>query len=125
MCIYIYIYIYHGGLYIYLCFSIFIMQHIEDLTQEKFSLQRALEASRVLAESLATENSSLTENYNHQVGLRIIVCHFVAYSTLRLFQFLIFIILSVFCLFSTTYHIIFVIIIEYILLPVLYIRESY
>ncbi|KEH41185.1 hypothetical protein MtrunA17_Chr1g0169181 [Medicago truncatula] len=41
-------------------------QHIEDLTQEKFSLQRALEASRVLAESLATENSSLTENYNHQ-----------------------------------------------------------
>ncbi|WJX10853.1 hypothetical protein P8452_01527 [Trifolium repens] len=41
-------------------------QHIEDLTQEKFSLQRALEASRVLAESLATENSSLTENYNNQ-----------------------------------------------------------
>ena len=41
-------------------------QHIEDLTQEKFSLQRALEASRVLAESLATENSSLTDNYNHQ-----------------------------------------------------------
>ena len=41
-------------------------QHIEDLTQEKFSLQRALEGSRVLAESLATENSSLTENYNHQ-----------------------------------------------------------
>lgn len=80
------------------------MQHIEDLTQEKFSLQRALEASRVLAESLATENSSLTENYNHQVGLQIIVCHFVAYSSLRLFQFLIFIILSVFCLFSTTCH---------------------
>ncbi|KAE9592372.1 hypothetical protein Lal_00028404 [Lupinus albus] len=41
-------------------------QHIEDLTQEKFSLQRALEASRVLAESLATENSSLTDNYNQQ-----------------------------------------------------------
>ncbi|PNY13055.1 hypothetical protein L195_g009702 [Trifolium pratense] len=41
-------------------------QHIEDLTQEKFSLQRALEASRVLAESLATENSSLTDNYNNQ-----------------------------------------------------------
>ncbi|XP_058724328.1 protein BLISTER [Vicia villosa] len=41
-------------------------QHIEDLTQEKFSLQRALEASQVLAESLATENSSLTDNYNHQ-----------------------------------------------------------
>ncbi|CAL0333542.1 unnamed protein product [Lupinus luteus] len=35
-----------------------LQQHIEDLTQEKFSLQCALEASRVLAESLATENSS-------------------------------------------------------------------
>ncbi|KAL6191917.1 hypothetical protein ACLB2K_038306 [Fragaria x ananassa] len=41
-------------------------QHIEDLTQEKFSLQRALEASRSLAESLASENSSLTETYNEQ-----------------------------------------------------------
>lgn len=41
-------------------------QHIEDLTKEKFSLQRALEASRVLAESLATENSTLTDNYNQQ-----------------------------------------------------------
>ncbi|KAK7344546.1 hypothetical protein VNO77_14277 [Canavalia gladiata] len=41
-------------------------QHIEDLTQEKFSLQRALEASRALAESLATENSTLTDNYNQQ-----------------------------------------------------------
>ncbi|KDP33366.1 hypothetical protein JCGZ_12915 [Jatropha curcas] len=41
-------------------------QHIEDLTQEKFSLQRALEASRALAESLASENSSLTDNYNQQ-----------------------------------------------------------
>ncbi|KAH1229193.1 hypothetical protein AAZV13_10G102700 [Glycine max] len=41
-------------------------QHIEDLTKEKFSLQRALEASRTLAESLATENSTLTDNYNQQ-----------------------------------------------------------
>ncbi|KAL5851652.1 hypothetical protein ACOSQ3_006770 [Xanthoceras sorbifolium] len=41
-------------------------QHIEDLTQEKFSLQRSLEASRALAESLAAENSSLTDNYNQQ-----------------------------------------------------------
>lgn len=41
-------------------------QHIEDLTQEKFSLQRALEASRTLADSLAAENSSLTESYNQQ-----------------------------------------------------------
>ncbi|PWA52484.1 BLISTER [Artemisia annua] len=41
-------------------------QHIEDLTQEKFSLQRALEASRVLAESLASENTALTDTYNQQ-----------------------------------------------------------
>ncbi|KAK1414175.1 hypothetical protein QVD17_29916 [Tagetes erecta] len=44
-------------------------QHIEDLTQEKFSLQRALEASRALAESLATENSALTDSYNQQGGV--------------------------------------------------------
>ncbi|KAL6970635.1 hypothetical protein U1Q18_030329 [Sarracenia purpurea var. burkii] len=41
-------------------------QHIEDLTQEKFSLQRALEASRALADSLAAENSALTDSYNQQ-----------------------------------------------------------
>ncbi|CAM8890459.1 unnamed protein product [Rhodiola kirilowii] len=41
-------------------------QHIEDLTQEKFSLQRAVEASRALAESLAAENSALTDSYNQQ-----------------------------------------------------------
>ncbi|XP_062166568.1 protein BLISTER isoform X2 [Alnus glutinosa] len=41
-------------------------QHIEDLTQEKFSLQRALEASQALAESLASENSSATDSYNQQ-----------------------------------------------------------
>ncbi|KAK4732677.1 hypothetical protein R3W88_025665 [Solanum pinnatisectum] len=41
-------------------------QHIEDLTQEKFSLQRALEASLTLAESLAAENSTLTDSYNQQ-----------------------------------------------------------
>lgn len=45
------------------------MQHIEDLTQEKFSLQRSLEASRALAESLAAENSALTDSYNQQVWL--------------------------------------------------------
>ncbi|XP_050239161.1 protein BLISTER isoform X4 [Quercus robur] len=44
-------------------------QHIEDLTQEKFSLQRALEASRALAESLAAENSSMTDSYNQQRGV--------------------------------------------------------
>ncbi|XP_047332127.1 protein BLISTER-like isoform X1 [Impatiens glandulifera] len=44
-------------------------QHIEDLTQEKFSLQRALESSRALAESLASENSALTDSYNQQGSL--------------------------------------------------------
>ncbi|KAL3628063.1 hypothetical protein CASFOL_028165 [Castilleja foliolosa] len=44
-------------------------QHIEDLTQDKFSLQRALEASRSLAESLASENSALTDSYNQQGGV--------------------------------------------------------
>ncbi|KAL7105662.1 hypothetical protein ACP275_07G057900 [Erythranthe tilingii] len=41
-------------------------QHIEDLTQEKFSLQRTLEASRALSESLASENSALTDSFNQQ-----------------------------------------------------------
>ncbi|CAN8258289.1 unnamed protein product [Cochlearia groenlandica] len=41
-------------------------QHIEDLTQEKFSLQRDLDASRALAESLASDNSSITDTYNQQ-----------------------------------------------------------
>ncbi|KAG2294142.1 hypothetical protein Bca52824_040811 [Brassica carinata] len=44
-------------------------QHIEDLTQEKFSLQRDLDASRALATSLASENSSMTDTYNQQVEL--------------------------------------------------------
>ncbi|XP_075504810.1 protein BLISTER-like [Primulina tabacum] len=44
-------------------------QHIEDLTQEKFSLQRAMETSRALAESLASENSTLTDSFNQQGSL--------------------------------------------------------
>ena len=53
-------------------------QHIEDLTQEKFSLQRALEAARALSESLAAENSSLTDTYNQQVRFQlmsIVIAH--------------------------------------------------
>ncbi|KAL6996760.1 hypothetical protein U1Q18_006888 [Sarracenia purpurea var. burkii] len=41
-------------------------QHIEDLMQEKFSLQRALEAPRALADSLAFGNSTLADGYNQQ-----------------------------------------------------------
>lgn len=58
------------------------MQHIEDLTQEKFSLQRALEASRSLAESLASENSSLTETYNQQVCLHDIIFQGIIFVSL-------------------------------------------
>ncbi|PPD99773.1 hypothetical protein GOBAR_DD03179 [Gossypium barbadense] len=49
------------------CYSV--ESHIEDLTQENFSLQRDLEASRTLAESLAAEISSLTDSYNQQAEL--------------------------------------------------------
>eukprot|EP00897_Mesotaenium_endlicherianum_P000789 jgi/Mesen1/10710/ME000090S10166 len=42
-------------------------QYIEDLTQEKFALQRALDAARALAESLAQENSALTDDFNNQL----------------------------------------------------------
>ncbi|XP_074573614.1 uncharacterized protein LOC141830032 isoform X2 [Curcuma longa] len=41
-------------------------QYIDDLTQEKFSLQRALETSQALSESLAAENTSLTDSFNQQ-----------------------------------------------------------
>lgn len=41
-------------------------QHIDELTQEKFALQRALDAARSLAESLLQQNSVLTEDFNSQ-----------------------------------------------------------
>ncbi|OAE25484.1 hypothetical protein AXG93_3698s1200 [Marchantia polymorpha subsp. ruderalis] len=44
-------------------------QHIEDLTQEKFSLQRGLDAARALADTLVQENSALAEDYNKQGAL--------------------------------------------------------
>lgn len=62
------------------------MQHIEDLTQEKFSMQRALEASRALSESLAAENASLTDSYNQQVGSKNMI--FVLRNTVLLFVFI-------------------------------------
>lgn len=42
-------------------------QLIEDLTKEKFSLQRTLQKSQELAENLATDNSALTDKFNQQV----------------------------------------------------------
>jgi len=77
-----------GYICLYFC-SLFILQYIEDLTKEKFSLQRALEASQVLAESLAAENSTLTDNYNQQVCPCIAVYNFEEYSSLTLLLFLI------------------------------------
>jgi hypothetical protein len=44
-------------------------QHIEDLTQEKFSLQRSLDKERAMAASLASENTALVEDFNNQVGI--------------------------------------------------------
>ncbi|KQK11146.1 protein BLISTER isoform X1 [Brachypodium distachyon] len=41
-------------------------QLIEDLTTEKFSLQRTLEKSQELAQTLATDNSALTDKFNQQ-----------------------------------------------------------
>ncbi|KAL6616591.1 hypothetical protein ACP70R_038861 [Stipagrostis hirtigluma subsp. patula] len=41
-------------------------QLIEDLTKDKFSLQRTLEKSQELAETLATDNSALTDKFNQQ-----------------------------------------------------------
>ncbi|KAF8664962.1 hypothetical protein HU200_054282 [Digitaria exilis] len=41
-------------------------QLIEDLTMEKFSLQRSLQKSQELAETLATDNSALTDKFNQQ-----------------------------------------------------------
>ncbi|CAO2181968.1 unnamed protein product [Urochloa humidicola] len=41
-------------------------QVIEDLTKEKFALQRTLQKSQELAETLATDNSALTDKFNQQ-----------------------------------------------------------
>uniref|UniRef100_A0A0D9V9D3 Uncharacterized protein n=1 Tax=Leersia perrieri TaxID=77586 RepID=A0A0D9V9D3_9ORYZ len=44
-------------------------QLIEDLTKEKFSLQRTLEKSQELAQTLATDNSALTDKFNQQAQI--------------------------------------------------------
>ncbi|XP_062207846.1 protein BLISTER-like [Phragmites australis] len=44
-------------------------QLIEDLTKEKFSLQRTLEKSQELAQTLATDNSALTDKFNQQAHI--------------------------------------------------------
>ncbi|XP_066313147.1 protein BLISTER-like [Miscanthus floridulus] len=44
-------------------------QLIEDLTKEKFSLQRTVQKSQELAETLATDNSALTDKFNQQAHI--------------------------------------------------------
>ncbi|KAK3263394.1 hypothetical protein CYMTET_27798 [Cymbomonas tetramitiformis] len=46
-----------------------LQQHIDDLTQEKYDLDRALQSHRALTENLAEENSALTDQYNMQASL--------------------------------------------------------
>lgn len=43
-------------------------QHIQDLTEEKFALQRSLDKSRTMTEDLLAENSALMEDFNNQVN---------------------------------------------------------
>jgi hypothetical protein len=45
-----------------------LQQYIDELTQEKFELLRGLEVQRKLAETLASENQTLTEDFNRQVS---------------------------------------------------------
>lgn len=45
-----------------------LQQHIDELTQEKFELSRRLNQQALLAQTLAAENTSLTEDFNQQVS---------------------------------------------------------
>ena len=47
-----------------------LQQHIEELTTEKFELQRGLAQQGKLAASLAAENMQLGEHYNQQVRVQ-------------------------------------------------------
>lgn len=44
-------------------------QHIQDLTEEKFALQRELAKARTMTEDFVSEHSALIENFNNQVLL--------------------------------------------------------
>lgn len=44
-----------------------LQQHIMDLTQAKFELQRGLTQQQALAATLANENESMTADFNRQV----------------------------------------------------------
>lgn len=44
-----------------------LQQHIDELTQQKFELARGLEGQRKVAETLASENQALTDDFNRQV----------------------------------------------------------
>ena len=44
-----------------------LQQHIDDLTQHKFEVQRGLAAQQRVAQELSEENKTLTEDFNRQV----------------------------------------------------------
>jgi hypothetical protein len=44
-----------------------LQQYIDDLTQEKYELQRGMEQQSKLAASLASENEQLTQDFNNMV----------------------------------------------------------
>lgn len=44
-----------------------LQRYIEDLEEEKFELRRGLDQQRQLAETLASENQKLSDDYNQQV----------------------------------------------------------
>ncbi len=46
-----------------------LQQHIDELTEDKFALQRGLEQQSRLAGQLADENEALAQRHNDQVGL--------------------------------------------------------
>lgn len=46
-------------------------QHIDELTQEKYELLRALGKQRQVTEQLSAETQGLADDFNRQVGLRI------------------------------------------------------
>ena len=50
-----------------------LQQHIDELTQEKYELLRALGKQRQVTEQLSAENQGLTDDFNRQVGLQRII----------------------------------------------------
>lgn len=50
-----------------------LQQHIDDLTGERFALLRGLDGQRGVTEALTAENQALVEDFNRQVGARLLL----------------------------------------------------